>query len=279
MISRRKFPSFSQKTLISAGGVLTGVLLSFVILAPFLLLVLWSFAGRWPWPLMLPENFTLRTYRELLTGSSPLLGLLASSLLLSCAVGLITTFSALLTARSTLFLSPRGRTLVDSLAFLPFVVPGTVFAMGFQLILLRIRWADTLGGVLLSHTIVAFPYALGVLSDLVHAIGSTLEEQAITLGARPLYAFCSTSLPLLLPGLLSAFSLSFTISWSQYFTTLIVGGGRVKTLSLVLVPYIQSGDRALAAVYSVAFVGFALALFFCVELLLRKGKKGEKKWN
>ena len=44
----------------------------------------------------------------------------------------------------------------------------------------------------------------------------------------------------------------FTLSYSQYFTTLIVGGGRVKTLALVLVPYIQGGDRALASVYAAA---------------------------
>ena len=39
-------------------------------------------------------------------------------------------------------------------------------------------------------------------------------------------------------------SMGFVLSYSQYFTTLMVGGGRVKTIALVLVPYIQSGDRA-----------------------------------
>ena len=38
-----------------------------------------------------------------------------------------------------------------------------------------------------------------------------------------------------------------------------------KTIALVLVPYIQSGDRALSAVYSVAFVGSALLIFFLFE--------------
>ena len=69
--------------------------------------------------------------------------------------------------------------------------------------------------------------------------------------------------------------MGFILSYSQYFTTLMVGGGRVKTIALVLVPYIQSGDRALSAVYSVAFVGSALAVFFIFEGIIHSiGKRG-----
>ena len=68
-----------------------------------------------------------------------------------------------------------------------------------------------------------------------------------------------------MPGILSSMSMGFILSYSQYFTTLMVGGGRVKTIALVLVPYIQSGDRALSSVYAVAFVGSALLVFFLFE--------------
>ena len=53
----------------------------------------------------------------------------------------------------------------------------------------------------------------------------------------------------------------------------VVGGGRVKTIALVLVPYIQSGDRALASAYSVAFVGSAMIVFFIFEALINKYQK------
>ena len=86
------------------------------------------------------------------------------------------------------------------------------------------------------------------------------------LSARALLrSFFEVTLPGLLPGILSSMSMGFILSYSQYFTTLMVGGGRVKTIALVLVPYIQSGDRALSSVYSVAFVGSALLVFFVFE--------------
>ena len=48
----------------------------------------------------------------------------------------------------------------------------------------------------------------------------------------------------------------------------------LKTIALVLVPYIQSGDRALASAYSVAFVGSAMIVFFIFEALIGKLQKG-----
>jgi putative spermidine/putrescine transport system permease protein len=56
-----------------------------------------------------------------------------------------------------------------------------------------------------------------------------------------------------------------------------VGGGRVKTIALVLIPYIQSGDRSLSSVYCVAFVGSALLVFHIFESLMLSWQKREGK--
>ena len=97
----------------------------------------------------------------------------------------------------------------------------------------------------------------------------------MVLGAGPLKAFFQVTLPALIPGILSSMSMGFILSSSQYFTTLIIGGGRVKTIALVLVPYIQSGDRALSAIYSLVFAVSALAVFFIFEWLTHSiGKRG-----
>ncbi len=79
-----------------------------------------------------------------------------------------------------------------------------------------------------------------------------------------------------MPGIMSSFSMGFIISYSQYFTTLIIGGGRINTISLVLVPYIQGGDRSLASVYAMAFTLSALGVFAILELLIYNVNKGGK---
>ena len=235
------------------------------IFLPVAVLLIWSVTERWPWPLLLPESISLRTVRELLFGSAKLPKILFSSITLGLAVALLGTVIGIMTARATELYSFRGRKLVHLFSFLPLLVPGTVFAMGIQITLIRLGLSDTIAGVILVHLIAAVPYCITIMTDVTRAVGKKLEEQAMVLGADPWRAFFQITLPGLLPGILSSMSMGFILSYSQYFTTLMVGGGRVKTIALVLVPYIQSGDRALSSVYSVAFVGSALLIFFLFE--------------
>ena len=243
------------------------------ILLPMAVIAVWSVTGRWPWPNLLPESWTIRTLEELIFGSAKLPRLLGSSISLAAAVALLATVISILTARATEFYDFRGKAFIRFSGMLPLLVPGTVFAMGIQLVMLKLGLADKIAGVVLVHLVCALPYCIAIMGDVTRAVGVRLEEQAQVLGASPLRAFFAVTLPSLIPGVLSSMSMGFILSYSQYFTTLMVGGGRVKTIALVLVPYIQSGDRALASAYSVAFVGSAMAVFFIFEALIKKLQK------
>ena len=243
------------------------------ILVPMAVIAIWSVTGRWPWPRLLPESWTLRTLEELFFGSAKLPELLSSSITLAGAVAVLATVIATLTARATEFYDFPGKGLIRFSGMLPLLVPGTVFAMGIQLVMLKLGLSDKIAGVVLVHLVCALPYCLAIMGDVTRAVGIRLEEQAQVLGAAPLRAFFAVTLPALLPGILSSMSMGFILSYSQYFTTLMVGGGRVKTIALVLVPYIQSGDRALSSAYSVAFVGSAMIVFFIFEALIKKLQK------
>ena len=188
------------------------------IILPAIVLLIWCFAARWPWPGILPESLSLRTVKELIFGSAKLPKLLLSSISLSFAVAAISTTIGIATARATELYEFRGKGLIRFFSLLPLLVPGTVLAIGAQIMLL----------------------------------------------------------PNLMPGIMSSFSMGFIISYSQYFTTLIIGGGRINTISLVLVPYIQGGDRSLASVYAMAFTLSALGVFAMLELLIYNVNKGGK---
>lgn len=245
----------------------------FCIFLPMAVVLLWSVTERWPWPDLLPESYSLRTVKELLFGSAKLPDILLSSISLAMTVAVLGTVVGVMTARATELYGFRGRKAVYHLTFLPLLVPGTVFAMGIQITLIRLGLSDTVAGVVIVHLIAAAPYCITIMTDVTRAVGNKLEQQAMVLGANPWRAFFAVTLPGLLPGILSSVSMGFILSYSQYFTTLMVGGGRIKTLSLVLVPYIQSGDRSLSAVYSVAFAGSALLVFFLFEGIIHYTQK------
>lgn len=258
-----------KRTFLNAVLILTAL----CILFPMAVIAIWSVTGRWPWPDLLPESWTMRTLEELMFGSAKLPKLLGSSISLAAIVAFLATAISILTARATEFYDFLGKALIRFSGMLPLLVPGTVFAMGIQLVMLKLGLSDTIAGVVLVHLVCALPYCIAIMGDVTRAVGIRLEEQAAVLGASPMRAFFAVTLPSLLPGVLSSASMGFILSYSQYFTTLMVGGGRVKTIALVLVPYIQSGDRALASAYSVAFVGSAMIVFFIFETLIKKLRK------
>ena len=231
------------------------------IILPAIVLLIWCFAARWPWPGILPESLSLRTVKELIFGSAKLPKLLLSSISLSFAVAAISTTIGIATARATELYEFRGKGLIRFFSLLPLLVPGTVLAIGAQIMLLKVA---------------SVPYCITIMTDVTAALGDKFEEQAATLGAGPFRAFFEVTLPNLMPGIMSSFSMGFIISYSQYFTTLIIGGGRINTISLVLVPYIQGGDRSLASVYAMAFTLSALGVFAMLELLIYNVNKGGK---
>lgn len=94
-------------------------------------------------------------------------------------------------------------------------------------------------------------------------VGNGLEEQARVLGATPWKAFYKVTLPMLAPVMLSSFSMAYIVSFSQYFLTLLIGGGQVKTFTIVMVPLLQGGNRNIASVYSTVFLGVTLLFLAC----------------
>ena len=154
----------------------------------------------------------------------------------------------------------RGRRMVEWLMMLPIVVPGLVVAMGTHIVLIQIGLADTLPGVVLVHLAPALPYFVLVMAGVFANYSVELEETARSLGASPWRIFLYVTLPAIFPGLLVAAMFTFLVSWTQYITTVLVGGGRIITLPMVLFPLIGAANHAAAAAVSIVFVLPALLI-------------------
>jgi putative spermidine/putrescine transport system permease protein len=70
--------------------------------------------------------------------------------------------------------------------------------------------------------------------------------------------------------------MAFIISFSQYFSTLLIGGGKVKTFMLVMLPYIRSSDRSVASAYALMFLLISFMAFTALRLL---SSAERLKWN
>ena len=235
------------------------------ILIPAASLVVWVFTERWAWPDLFPQVLSNRAVMEIVRRKGELFSLMASSIMISSVVAVLSAAIGVLTSRALILYRFRGKDLMSFLTVLPLMVPATVFAMGIQITFIRLGLNNTVAGVILAHLIYSLPYAVCLIMDGTRAVGIALEEQARVLGAGSFQAFRRTTLPMLVPVILSAVSMSYIVSFSQYFLTLLLGGGRVKTFAVVMVPYLQSGSRNIACIYSILFMGITLLVFAVFE--------------
>lgn len=250
--------------------------LLFTVLLPFLPLVLWSISEEWFYPDLLPQAFGPRAW-EYVFGTAG--SQLVSGLSISFALALVTTLVSLVlgipAGRALGLYDFAGKKLISLLLILPIIVPPLSVAMGLHLWFIRLGLAETFSGVVLVHLTFCLPYTIFVLWGVFTDYNPEFEEQARSLGASPIKVLLRVTLPMILPGITVAALFSFLLSWSQYLSTLIIGGGKMLTLPILLFSLMDSGDRPVAAAVSLVFILPAfLALLGSAHNLGRHGLQG-----
>jgi putative spermidine/putrescine transport system permease protein len=249
--------------------------ISFVML-PFIPVLVWSLSDRWFAPDIWPQQWGLRAWRYIFGIAG---GQITEALWRSIALGGVTAAVSLAVGvpagRALGLYHFKGKDLISIILMLPAVVPPLSVAMGLHLWFIRLRLTETFMGVVVVHLIVCLPYAVFVMWGVFANYNPDIEAQARTLGASTLKIVFRVMLPLILPGLVVAALFAFLLSWSQYLSTLIIGGGHMTTLPILLFALMGSGDRPVAAAVSILFIIPALlVLFFSARYLGQRSVAG-----
>src|SRR3954464_5570211 len=167
-----------------------------------------------------------------------------NSLLLATLVGICGTALGFLFAftveRTT---APKfGMRLLDIATLLPLISPpfttsiAFVFSFGprgfitHDLLGMNNATVYGLSSTLAAETLTYFPLAYMALRPMLAAIGSDIEEMALSLGSSRWRVFRTVTLPLTLPGLANAFLLLFAASLADFATPLILAGNNFPLL-------------------------------------------------
>lgn len=224
-------------------------------------LVLFSLAGFWRFPDALPGSFTLDHWQRILPSvTTPLLNTLS--------VGLAATLIAAVLVVATLENAVRHHLPVSRsqwLLYLPLIVPQVAFLFGLVVAAESITVRPQLALVVAAHLLFVAPYLYLSLSEAYRRLDPRWVQVAHSLGVSPWQAFWRVRLPLLLAPLLTACAVSLAVSIGQYLPTLLLGGGRVPTITTEAVAMASGGNRRLTAVLALVqallpFIGFSLAL-------------------
>jgi spermidine/putrescine transport system permease protein len=115
------------------------------------------------------------------------------------------------------------------------------------------------------------PFALLPICGALAGISDVPIEAARDLGARPHRVLIDIILPQCLPGLISAFALSFLVSAGDYVTPLLVGGPQTFMVgTFIQSQFINRLDAPVGSALSYSLLAACLIVLFLAQALLRR---------
>jgi putative thiamine transport system permease protein len=258
-------------------NIFTLLLISFIALA-LIGMVFWSFAGFWQFPLALPEQWVIMHWQSaLLQVQTPIIN--------SLSIGLVATSIALILTLLTLeFEKQNGAQLSrfsSVIIYLPLMIPSIAFLFGLVWLQEAVHSKATFINVALAHLLFVLPYVFLSLATSYRLLDSRYAQVAASLGASPIKIFLQLSLPQLLMPMMMASALGLAISFSQYLPTLLVGGGRLNTVTTEAVSLANGASRRTSAVYALIQMLLPAIAFSLIWLIsMRKNRqKAQVKHN
>ncbi|WP_346795758.1 ABC transporter permease subunit [Halomonas sp. Bachu 37] len=237
------------------------LLSSMTALASLVGLGLFSLAGFWRFPDLLPQLLTLDHWQR----SAPMM---AMPLFNTALIGLVAT--TLATALVLAVLENEYRQHIQPkralwLLYLPLLVPQIAFLFGLTVAAESLGIRPRLGLVIAGHLLFVLPYVYLSLAEAYRRLDPRWLQVAHSLGVSPGTAFWRVRLPLIVAPLLTAFAVGLAVSIGLYLPTQLLGAGRVTTVTTEAVALAAGSNRRLIGVWALVqaglpLIGFMLAL-------------------
>jgi putative spermidine/putrescine transport system permease protein len=250
-------------------GLLILFLLILFLLVQVGFVFIMSFSSGWTWPSIIPKELSVKGWKDVLLNRNSL-DVIFVSLKIALIVSIINLIVAIPAADAIARYDFKYKKTIEFFLLIPIVIPPIISTMGIHKTFIRINLTESILGVVLVHIIPTLPYMIRAIRISFENFGFEWEQQCQMLGSSKLDTFINVKIFFLLPGIIAGSSLTILISFSQYITTILIGGGQIQTLSTNMVPYISSGEKTIGCVYAIIFAFICLSTFGIMEYYLRR---------
>ena len=237
--------------------------------APILLLPLFAFnnATTVAFPL---EGFTTKWFGQLWTEPA-LHKALKNSLIIAVSSAVISTMLGIFAARaSTRYRFPFKAPLMG-LIMLPLVLPEVIVAVALLAVLLGLGVSLSIFTVILGHVLVCTPFAIAILSSAFQSLDQSLAEASYDLGESAVSTFRLIILPLVMPGIISALLITFTISLDEFIIAFFLAGNENTLPVYILGQFRFPQNIPVIMALGTILVCLSIALLATAEYFRRRG--------
>ena len=137
----------------------------------------------------------------------------------------------------------RGRLLFSGLVYAPLVMPEVMIGLSLLLLFVAADFDRGFWTVSIAHATLTACFVTVVIQSRLLDLDPTFEEAALNLGCPPVKTFFVVTLPLLLPAVVSAWMLAFTLSLDDLVIASFTTGPGATTLPIRIYSEIRLGVK------------------------------------
>ena len=214
-------------------------------------------------------GFSFVWYEKLFLDSNDLWSSLWNSMLVAVTSSLTATVLGTLAAIGITWYKFFGKGYIQSISFLPMVLPEVIMGISLLIFFSGIKMALGLFTIFIAHTTFCLPFVYLMVSARIDEFDYSIIEASHDLGANEWQTLYKVIIPAIMPGIVSGFAMSVTMSLEDYVITSLVSGPGSTTLPLYVYSMIRFGVSPV-----INSLSFVLILGICVLVfILRKGLK------
>jgi putative spermidine/putrescine transport system permease protein len=241
------------------------VLVFVFLLAPIVVIVPIAFSSSSLLNYPLP-GLSLQWFEVIFT-PYPWMLALQNSVVIAAATTVLATVLGTLAAYGLTSVEFRAKPLLMALLISPMMVPLVITALAAYFAFSRVGLIHTLSGMILAHTVLAAPFVVITVSATLQNFDRNLVRAAESLGANPLVAFFTVTLPLIMPGVVSGAIFAFITSFDEIVVALFIAAPGQFTLPRQLFSGLRDNlDPSIVAIATL-LIAVSISLMAVVELL------------
>jgi putative spermidine/putrescine transport system permease protein len=213
------------------------------------------------------EDFSLRWYTEYFANEAWIASTIVT-LKVALGASAVATILGTLAAKGATKVSPAVRRACMALLLSPIALPTILIAVAIYGIYTTLHLVGSIAGLIAAHAVLTTPIVILNVSTALAALPPELDDAASSLGASPLRAFFSITVPLIARGIAAGAVLSFIISFDEVVIGMFLSGAHVVTLPKRMLDGVFYEMTPMLAAVSSLLV-FANILCVTVFLLMR----------
>jgi multiple sugar transport system permease protein len=166
-----------------------------------------------------------------------------NTLIISVSATVLSLFCSVCAAYAIERLRYRGSRYVGLAIFLAYLVPPSILFIPLATMVFQLGLFDSDWALVLTYPTFLVPFCTWLLMGYFRTIPYELEECALIDGASRLQILLKITLPLAVPGLISAGIFAFTLSWNEFIYALtFISSSENKTIPVGAITELVEGD-------------------------------------